>query len=98
MNDQAISVTLLAVTSSVGVFTSLLPPLSEVRKSKHDADTTNDVRMGELAAAGLTLAIGLMASALVKNPAPAMIAVLCAGGLVVMYESVLSTPPKEAKA
>lgn len=98
MNSDQASATLLSVTQSVAVFTTLLPPLSEVRKSRGNADTVNDVRMGELAASALVVSIGLMASTMTNSPVPAMVAILSAAGLIVMYESVLSATPKEAIA
>lgn len=97
MNEQATSASLLAITSSVGMFTGLLPSLSEVRKTQGDPSVINDVRVGEIAASALTVSVGLMASSMVKSPVPAMVAVVSAVALVVMYESVLQSPPKEKK-
>ncbi len=95
MNEQTTSVTLLSVTSSISIYTALLPPLSDVRKARGNQDVTNDVRMGELAATALTVAIGVSASAMVDSPIPGMVSVLAALTLVVMYETVLSATPKE---
>lgn len=95
MNDQTTSVSLLAVTSSVGMFTSFLPPLSDVRKTVGEPDVANDVRLGEAAAAALAIAIGLMASSMTGSPVPAMLAIVCVGSLVIMYESILRSTPKE---
>lgn len=94
MDNVAVNASLLSVTQSVVVFTALLPPLSDVRKSLGDADTVNDVRMGEVASATLVVAIGLAASSMVGSPVPAMASVLSAAALVVMYETVLATKPK----
>lgn len=94
VNPNVASATLLSVTQSVVCFSSLLPPLSEVRKSVGDEDTVNDVRIGEFAASALVVAIGVTASTLTGSPIPAMVSVLSAAALVVMYESVLATQPK----
>jgi len=94
---QTASLTMLAVTASIGVYTSLLPSLSEVRKATGDPVITNDVRMGEVAAAALAISIGLMASGMAGTPVPAMVAVVCAVGVTLMYESILSATPKEKK-
>ena len=94
MNTEASSAALLSVTQSVVVFTALLPPFSDVRKSSGDVDMVNDVRIGEAASAALVVGIGLMASSLVKSPVPAMVAVVSAGALVLMYESALQANPK----
>lgn len=98
VNEQTASVSLLAVTSGVGFFTSLLPSLADVRKATGDADMINDVRLGEAAALGLTIAVGLMASSFTDSPVPAMIAIGASLGMVVMYENVLTTIPKEKRA
>jgi hypothetical protein len=91
---EAPSMTLLTVTSSVTAFTALMPPFGEVRKAHGDPDIANDVRMAELAATGLVVAIGLSASAFSKSPVPAMAAVVFSIALVVLYESVLAANPK----
>jgi len=93
--SETTNAVLLSVTTSVGVFTSLLPPFGEVRKSVGNPDMVNDVRMGELAAGSLVVTIGLIASSMVKNPTPAMVSIVFAGALVCMYESVLAATPKE---
>ena len=95
MTDSPTSATLLVVTASVTAFTALLPPFSDVRKATGQADLTNDVRLGEVAALGMTVAIGLTATSLTKSPVPAMVGIMSAVALVVMYESVLSATPKE---
>ena len=95
MTENPASATLLVVTASVTAFTALLPEFSEVRKATGQADLVNDVRMGEVAAFGMVTAIGLTATSLTKSPMPAMVGIISAVALVVMYESVLSATPKE---
>lgn len=95
-NIDHVQSTLLAATSSVAVFTSLLPSFADVRRAtKADVSVVNDVRMGEAAATALVVGIGVTASSLAKSPVPAMVSVLSAVIMVGMYESVLTTPPKE---
>lgn len=96
-DTQTASLTMLAVTSSIGVYTSLLPSLADVRKARGDTVVTNDVRLGEIAAGALAVAIGLMASTMAGTPVPAMVAVIVAVGVTFMYESILSATPKESK-
>ncbi len=96
-NTAVTSAVLLAATSSVPVFAALLPDLATVRKSVGNPDTVNDVRMGEAAATGIVISIGLIASSLTKSPVPAMITIVVSAGLVVMYESVLASTPKEVR-
>lgn len=98
MDPSVVSASLLSVTSGIGVFTGLLPELSEVRKTLPDTDVANDVRMGEFAATALVVGIGVTATAMTKNPAPFIISIVSAIVLVSMYESVLHATPVERKA
>lgn len=95
MNGEVASAALMTMTSGLGSFTALLPELSDVRKSVGNMDMVNDVRMGEMAAVTLTLGIGISASVITKSPVPGTVAVVSALALVVMYESVLRSVPKE---
>jgi hypothetical protein len=98
MDAQETSIALLSVTQSIAVFTSLLPPVSDVRKAVGDASTANDVHMAELMAGGIAVGIGVTASMLINSPAPAAVAVVVAVGMALMYESVLQSTPKEVRA
>lgn len=92
MDGTIASVGLLAVTSSVSIFNNLCPPFHEVRQaSATDTTMAKDVRTAEIAAVSLAVAIGLIGSGMTKSPVPAMLAIVAAGALVVMYESVLHT-------
>lgn len=98
MTPEVQSASLLSVTQSIAVFTSLLPPLSEVRKTVGEAGTINDTRMAEAAASVLVISVGIIATSMVGSPVPAMAAIVSAAGLVIMYESVLQATPKEMKS
>lgn len=98
MKDTTISASLLGVTTSISVFVSLLPDLGDVRKARGEPDLTNDVRLGEIAATGLVLATGFAASAMVESPVPGVLSVIASVGLILMYESILTAPPKEKVA
>lgn len=98
MNAEVTSASLLAITSSISTFTSLAPDLADVRKAVGDPALTADVRLGELTATAVVVAIGVAASVMVKSPIPGMIAATSAAGLVLMYESVLQSVPVERKA
>lgn len=98
MNSEVASVSLLAITSSISIFNSLCPPLHQVRQATdHNVTVTNDVRVAEIAAVSLTVAIGLTGSGLTKNPAPAILSIIAAGALVLMYECVLKSQPYEMR-
>lgn len=96
MEPTTVSLAMLAVTQSVTVFSSLLPPVSEVRKATSaDVSVLHDVRTAEFMAAGIVVGIGLVASALTKSPVPAMVAIIGAGALLCMYEGILQKTPTE---
>jgi hypothetical protein len=80
----------IALGQTVGAFQFFLPRLSDVRKSTmDDVDMVGDVRMGEVAASALCIGIGAMVSSLSGSPYPALVSVLTAGVLVVLYETAL---------
>jgi hypothetical protein len=85
-----LSVTTMAVTTSLGAFYQMLPPISEVRKrSAGEPEFAADVRMGELMATAITFGIGGIASSLSGSPVPALVSVLFAVSLIGMYEMTL---------
>jgi len=98
VSENVTGSTLLVVTASVTAFTTLMPRFGDVRRANTNSDTARDVRMGEAAALGMTVAIGITASSLTKSPVPAMVGVVSALALVLMYESVLQTKPTTGKA
>jgi hypothetical protein len=82
----------LSLTQSIGLFQAFLPSFSEIAKTNPEDNPAlvQDVRMGELAAAVLTLGIGGMISALTGSPVPAIVSVISGAVLVVLYESALN--------
>ncbi len=96
VDSGAASAAILAMTTGVGYFNVMLPPISEVRKATlADRSFSCDVRIGEMAASGLTMGIGLVASSLTGSPVPAVIALITSVGLVCMYENTLRRVPYE---
>ncbi len=80
----------LAITQGVSVFGQFLPPLTEVRKrNAADTEFAADVRLGEVAAAGLVIGIGAIASSLTHSTIPIVVATITALGLIFLYESTL---------
>lgn len=88
MDANVISASIAAGTSAVGVFTSMLPHVTDVRDNT-DTQTIKHVRVGELSASTIVLGIGLLVSILHKDPAPFFIALLACVFLCGMYESLL---------
>jgi hypothetical protein len=96
VDPQASSAALLAMTQAIGAFTTFLPPLAEVRKKTLDDPLfAGDVRLGEVAAVGLTIGVGAIVSGLVGSNAPMLVSVVTAVGLVFLYESTLRSNPSQ---
>jgi hypothetical protein len=98
MSDPlTLSVTTMAVTTSLTAFYQMLPPISEVRKHSIDEpEFAADVRIGEVMASAITIGIGGIASSLSGSSVPALVSVLFAAGLIGIYEMTLrSTRPLE---
>lgn len=89
--DPAVtSAALIAMTQSIAAFQTFLPPLADIRKgSADDPGFAGDVRLGEVAAAGLTIGVGAIVGSLTGSSVPTVVAVVTAVGLVVLYESTL---------
>lgn len=93
IDPQFAGTALLCVTQAVGAFNTFLPSLSEVRKASDAGETAADVRMGEVAAACLTLGIGAVASLVIGNGIPFALSVIAASSLVALYEFTLRGKP-----
>lgn len=80
----------MVLGQTISSFTTFLPPLSDVRKAgPDDADMAGDVRLGEIAATALAVGVGAIASSLLGDPTPTVIALLVALALIVVYETAL---------
>lgn len=82
---------MLSVTSALQAFQSLLPKISDIRKADpaNNPDIAADVRMGEIAAASMTMGVGLIASSLTQSSLPTVTALVIVVILVTIYESTL---------
>lgn len=81
----------LSVTQGITAFSTFLPKLSEVRKAtpENNPDIAGDVRMGEVAAATITLGMGMIASSLTGSPVPAFASLIMTCVLIGIYETAL---------
>lgn len=92
-----VSTSILAMTQAIGTFTTFLPPLTEVRRKSMDSPSfVMDVRVGEIAAAGLTIGVGAMISSLTKTTTPTLVAAVTAAGMILLYEMTLRATPDAA--
>lgn len=90
MPPEIIGPATLAIGQSFGMFSTLLPKFTDIKNgSPHDAGFTTDVRMGEVAAAALTLGIGAIASGLTNSPVPIAVSFIMVAFLIAMYEAAL---------
>jgi hypothetical protein len=91
MSSDIIGPATLTLTQSIGAFNTFLPPLSEIRRNDpaNNPAFAADVRMGEIAAAALTIGVGAVTSSLTKSNVPILIGAMSALALVVLYESTL---------
>lgn len=81
---------MLSVSQGFSSFTQFLPRLSDVRKAgADDTAMAGDVRMGEVAAVAMTLAVGVISSSLTGSPIPAYTAIGVSLVLVCTYEYAL---------
>jgi hypothetical protein len=100
IDPSIVGPTTLAISQAVGSFNSFLPSIADIRKNDpvNNPEFTADVRTGEVAAVAITLGVGVIVSSLTGHPAPAIVALIAALGLVVLYESTLRREyPTEGK-
>lgn len=95
MIPDVAGVSLLAVTQAVSVYTSLLPPVSTVRRADRDPSILADVRMAEMTGTALALGTGLLASVVTRSRTPFVVSAGIAVVMVVMYECLYFSTPAE---
>src|SRR5262245_21208192 len=82
----------LSLTQSVGAYSFFLPRLADVRQaSSNDPTMRGDVRMGQVAAAALSIGIGVIMSMLVESPLPAVVAVAVSFIIAMIYSTAQTT-------
>ena len=84
-------IAVIALTQGMTAFTHFLPSLSKVLKASMstDRDLTADVRLGEVAAVGVTMGTGAIVSSLTKSNVPIIISAVVCLGFVCLYEMTL---------
>jgi hypothetical protein len=98
-NPEVFGPAMLGVTQGITAFTTLIPPLADIRKADPtDTSFAADVRMGEVAAVAMTMGVGVISSSLTGSAVPAGTAVLMCLVLLCVYETALrGDRPFEAK-
>lgn len=94
----ALSVSTMAISTTLGAFYQFMPPIAEIRKrGTSDQSFCGDVRIGEVMATTLAVGIGAVASYLSGSPVPALVGIVLAFALVAGYETTLrANRPLEA--
>lgn len=88
----------LAITQAVGLFSTFLPKLTDVRRAQQsDPEFAADVHLGELACLGLLVGIGVMMASLTESYTPLAIALVMGLFLTLVYEYALACPPDSIK-
>lgn len=91
---EVMGVATLALTQSISSFHTFLPPLVDIRKSSPgDRTAVADVRLGEIASAGLAIGIGIIFTSMTGNSTPFFVASIAALGLISIYEYALRSEP-----
>lgn len=80
----------VSLGQSVSAYSFFLPPLREVRQaSVNNSTMRGDVRMGQFAAGVVSVGVGVMLSYLVGSAIPAVVSILTALMVGVIYETAL---------
>lgn len=94
MTDPAIiGPATLAATQGFTAFSQFLPRLGEVRRAtkSENPDIAADVRLGEIAAVGVTMGTGAIVTSLTRSNIPVIVAALVSFGFVMLYEMTLAS-------
>lgn len=90
VDGAAMSAAVVSLGQSIGAYQFFLPPLREVRKAgPNDRNMRGDVRLGQLAAGVVTVAVGAMLGYLVQSRVPVYVAVVMGLVVAALYEMAL---------
>lgn len=95
----AVSAATISLGQTVVAYQFFLPPLREVRKGDPtDNDVRGDVLLGQIAAGGLSLAVGALLSSMTGSPYPTYTALFIALLIGGVYQYALQTRGSNASA
>lgn len=91
VDPSVIGPSLQAATTAFSAFNTFLPDLTKIREANAELEPqlVANVRMGEVAAAGVVMGIGAISSALTGDPTRALVAAIAVIALVFLYEMTL---------
>jgi hypothetical protein len=93
MNDNTASLMTLGATQGVILFTTLLPPRSDLYQADPNTETKQNLRQGELIAVILTMGFSGLVSYLSKDSTAVVIGAATCATLVLAYELTLHMKP-----
>lgn len=89
MDSNVLSASLMAGSTAIAVFTSMVPHMAEVHAASESSDTARATRVGEVASAAVIFAVGVMTSVMTHSKLPLLVAVAACLILTGCYETVL---------
>lgn len=94
VDTTALSVSSVAVGQTVGAYQFLMPRLAEVRQAgAEDVAMARDVYIGQVAAAALSIGVGMMLTVLTGSKLPVVVSVFVALIIGGMYHYALRSEP-----
>lgn len=78
-----------ALTAPISVFTTMLPPLREVRRADWDSEMAEDVHTGIVMATIAIVSAGGVVSIVQKSVGPVLLAGTMAAVMAIVYEATL---------
>lgn len=95
IDGMALTFTTLLVGQGVGMFTTMMPEMREVRHTNPDNDPikASDCRLGELLASTFTVGLGFVMSLVAGDKLPLLASFIIAGAMTAMYEFLLMSNP-----
>jgi hypothetical protein len=97
MTASTVGLALLAASEVPNFLAGMLPSLMTIRRFGADEMDRSALRQGEILGGGLALVVGLGASLVAQDPAPAIATVVILGVMLVMYEHAIRNPHPNAK-
>lgn len=95
MNSDEIAGTFIVLTQAATLHTVLLPHLSDIRRADYEnRNVRTDVRVGQLSAAALVVATGIIVGTIVNSAVPFWVAVLSVILMSGAVECVLRLNPR----
>lgn len=78
-------------------FSTFMPNMSDIRQAIPDSDIGDESRNGSVIAAAVTAGAGAVASAISERQWPLWVSVVAAVGFILLYETVLESPPTQTR-